>query len=92
MPELGSFQVMGVYMPIIYLCETRATVILRRKAHRYRHTLTGFSARFTSRSEVEKVKISVAIQQSLMRPISERDVTSPPLALTTQHSCSSSLS
>jgi hypothetical protein len=64
---------MGAYFPIIciILCETRATVILRRKAHHLRHTLTGFSARFTAKSEIEKVKFSVALQQSLLRPISK---------------------
>jgi len=65
--------IMGAYFPIIciILCETRATVILRRKAHKFRHTLTGFPARFTAKSEIEKVKFSVALQQSLLRPISE---------------------
>jgi hypothetical protein len=63
--------IMGAFFPIIcfIMRETRATVILRRRAAKYRKTLTGFPARFTARSEIEKVKFSVALQQSLMRPL-----------------------
>lgn len=62
---------MGAYFPVICLImrETRATVTLRRRAEKYRKTMTGFPARFTARSEIEKVKFSVALQQSLLRPI-----------------------
>jgi hypothetical protein len=65
--------ILAAYFPFMCLImrETRATVILRRKAAKYRKTQTGFTARFTARSEIEKVKFSIALRESLLRPISE---------------------
>lgn len=73
--------IMAAYFPFICLImrETRATVILRRKAAHLRKTATGFNARFTARSEIEKVKFTVALRESLLRPISKLASTRPML-------------
>jgi hypothetical protein len=65
--------IMSAYFPTVFLAlrETRATVILRRKAYRLRkergHADGG---RYTARSEVEKVGFADAMRQSLLRPLS----------------------
>ncbi|WWC63027.1 uncharacterized protein I303_105626 [Kwoniella dejecticola CBS 10117] len=62
----------GVYWPIAYfvLRETRASVLLRRKAKKLRVT-RGLQdgGRYTARSEVDKEKFWVAMRRSLSRPL-----------------------
>jgi hypothetical protein len=64
---------MGAYFPTVFLAlkETRASVILRRKARRLRKERGDKDGgRYTARSEVEKVSFAVAMRQSLLRPLS----------------------
>ncbi|RSH92160.1 hypothetical protein EHS25_008575 [Saitozyma podzolica] len=63
---------MGAYFPTVFLAlkETRASVILRRKARRLRKERGDKDGgRYTARSEVEKVSFAVAMRQSLLRPL-----------------------
>ncbi|WVW85154.1 hypothetical protein I302_107192 [Kwoniella bestiolae CBS 10118] len=63
---------LGVYWPIAYfvLKETRASVLLRRKAKKLR-TQRGMQdgGRYTARSEVDKEAFWTAMRKSLSRPI-----------------------
>ena len=65
---------MAAYFPTVLLMlkETRASVILRWKAKKLRKERGDLDGgRYTARSEVEKVKFYVALQASLLRPLSE---------------------
>lgn len=67
-----QFIIVGVFIPVVafVMVETRDTVILRRKAKQLRK-VRGMTdgARYLARSEVTKVKFSVAMRESLLRPL-----------------------
>lgn len=68
-----QFIIMGGFCPIVFVTmrETRSTVLLRRKAAKLRKErgLSDGGARYIARSEIEKVKFSTAMMQSMSRPI-----------------------
>jgi hypothetical protein len=63
----------GLYFPLVALVlrETRATVLLRRKAKKLR-TERGMQdgGRYTAKSEVNKQALGEAMKRSLSRPLS----------------------
>jgi hypothetical protein len=63
---------MGIFFPIVVVVmrETRATVLLRRKAHQLRVDRgMADGARYLARSEIDKDKFLTAIMHSISRPI-----------------------
>jgi len=68
-----QFIIMGGFCPIVFVImrETRSTVLLRRKAAKLRKErgLSDGGARYIARSEIEKIKFSTAMIQSMSRPM-----------------------
>lgn len=75
-PLYGAYGIVtfGLYFPIVVLVlrETRATVLLRRKAKKLR-TERGMQdgGRYTAKSEVNKLALGEAMKHSLSRPLSK---------------------
>jgi hypothetical protein len=74
MIKLRPVVTFGAYFPVVVLVlrETRATVLLRRKAKKLRDE-RGMQdgGRYVARSEVNKLDLGEAMKRSLSRPLSK---------------------